>query len=342
MTKKDFSEIKELLQSSSKKIVLIPHKNPDGDAMGSSLALYKFLTNNNHKATVLAPTSYPKFLHWLPNNNKVVVFNKRNQQTIQILKDAEILFFMDFNDLNRIEDMKEYIDESDAVKIMIDHHQQPSDFADYTFVDPKVCAASQMTYHFLENLDVANEIDYDIATCLYTGILTDTGSFRFSTTTSTTHRIVADLIDKGAVNHKIHNNVLDGNTMSRMKLMGVALNNLIVMPESKTAFITMSRKELKENNFEKGDTEGFVNMALSVEGVSVAALFTEDLDHDFVKISLRSKGVFSVNQLSRDNFNGGGHINAAGGKVDDSLQNVVELFKKVVSENKEDIIKSEL
>ena len=339
MTKDDFSEVKELL-SQPKKIVIIPHKNPDGDAMGSSLGLYKYLKNNGHSPIVLAPTRYPKFLHWMPNNESVEIFDENDTSKADIIKQADILFFMDFNTLERIEEMKPIVDSSSAIKIMIDHHQQPDSFPDYTYSDTTICATSQMLYHFFENLNVLDEIDSEIATCMYTGIVTDTGSFRYASTTSTTHRIVAELIDKGAVNYKIHNHIYDGNTMARMKLMGVALNNLVVLDDCKSAYITMTRKELRSNNFQKGDTEGFVNMALSIEGVNVAAIFIEDLEGDFVKISLRSTGSFSVNQLSRDHFNGGGHINAAGGRVDSPIKEVVELFEKVVEINKEQILKS--
>jgi len=339
MTKSDFSAVKELL-SQPKKVVIIPHKNPDGDAMGSSLGLYKYLKVNGHSPVVLAPTPYPKFLHWLPNNNTVEIFKEDDKTKTDLIIQADIIFFMDFNTLERIEEIKPFVEESDAVKIMIDHHQQPDSFPDYIYSDPTICATSQLLYHFLENIGEINKIDADIATCIYTGILTDTGSFRYQTTTSTTHRIVADLIDRGAVNHEIHNNIFDGNTMARMKLMGVALNNLVVMKQYKSAYITMTRKELRANKFQKGDTEGFVNMALSIEGMNVAAIFIEDLEGDFVKISLRSKGKFSVNQMSRDNFNGGGHINAAGGRVDLPIAEVVEIFEKAVKMNKEEILNS--
>jgi len=339
MTKNDFSEIKKIL-SQPKKIVIIPHKNPDGDAMGSSLGLYKYLKNNGHSPVVLAPTAYPKFLHWLPNNDTVEIFNEKDDEKIKILSNAEIIFFMDFNTLERIEEIKPFIERSDAIKIMLDHHQQPDSFPDYTYSDTSICAASQILYHFLEGLDDIDSIDADIATCMYTGILTDTGSFRFPATTATTHRITADLIDKGAINHKIHNNIYDGNTMARMKLMGIALNNLVVLKEYKSAYITMSRRELRANDYRKGDTEGFVNMALSIEGINIAAIFTEDLEGNFVKVSLRSKGNFSVNQLSRENFNGGGHVNAAGGRLDIPIAEVVEVFKKSVKENKDKILKS--
>ena len=340
MTKKEFSEIKGLL-SQPKNHVIIPHRNPDGDAMGSSLALYEYLVNKGHEAVVLAPTSYPDFLKWMPNNDKVVIFEYNEKKGKELLDKADVIFFMDFNALDRIENIKPYILENKkAVKIMIDHHQQPEDFPDYTFSDTSICATSQMLYHFFENIDEVDAINANMATCIYTGILTDTGSFRFPSTTAITHKITADLIERGAVNHQIHSNVFDGNSQARMKLMGVALNNMHVLEDSRSAYITISRKELQENNFKKGDTEGFVNLSLSINGINVAAIFIEDLENDYIKVSLRSKGKFSVNQLSRDHFNGGGHINAAGGRLDTSIEEAVELFKNVVDINKEDIIHS--
>lgn len=337
MIEKDFLEIKKIL-SQPKRIVIIPHRNPDGDAMGSSLAMYKFLKNKGHSPLVLAPTVYPSFLQWLPNNETVEVFD---HSKINIIESAEIIFFMDFNSLSRIDDMRAYIEKSTAIKIMIDHHQQPDDFADYTYSDADMCATSEMVYHFLEKLDGQKSIDNEIATCIYTGILTDTGSFRFNKTTSTTHRIVADLLDRGAINHKIYSSIYDNNTMARMKLMGIALNNLVVKESCNTAYITLNKKELLENGYEKGDTEGFVNMALSIKGITLAAIFIEnEKEIDFVKVSLRSKGNYSVNKMARENFEGGGHDNAAGGKLELPIDEVVKIFEKAVNKDKDKILNS--
>jgi phosphoesterase RecJ-like protein len=212
---------------------------------------------------------------------------------------------------------------------MIDHHQQPDDVK-YMYSDVEICSTCQMVYQFIEMNGDLELIDAAIATCLYTGIMTDTGSFRFRSTTSKTHRIIADLIDKGAQNDKIHNNVYDANSYGRLLLLGQALSNLQIFPTYKTAFITLTEKEKNKFDFQKGDTEGVVNYALSLKGIIFAAIFIEDAEQNIIKISFRSKGAFSVNKLSRNHFNGGGHDNAAGGKFDGSMEETIHFFKELL------------
>ena len=197
-----------------------------------------------------------------------------------------------------------------------------------------------MVYHFIEKMGDIDLIDLDIATCLYTGIMTDTGSFRFRTTTSLTHRVIAHLIDNGAENDRIHSNVYDSNSYGRLQLLGQALSNLEVLPEYKTAYITLTDQEKVANNFTKGDSEGIVNYALSIEGIVMAAIFIEDKEQQIIKISFRSKGTFSVNQFSRENFSGGGHDNAAGGKSDLSIEATIKKFRNLLTENREELVNS--
>jgi len=194
-----------------------------------------------------------------------------------------------------------------------------------------------MIYHFLEMLDTTKSITPEIATCLYVGIMTDTGSFRFSSTTSITHRVIADLIDKGADNSKIHNNVYDTNSFNKLQLLGCALNNLKVLPEFNTAYITLSQEELNKYQFRKGDTEGIVNYGLSIDGIKFAVIFIEHKQEGIVKISLRSKGDFDVNTLAREHFNGGGHINAAGGRSSENLDNTIAYLKSILPHYKEEL-----
>ena len=222
---------------------------------------------------------------------------------------------------------------------MIDHHQQPDDYADITYSDATMCSTCQMVYHFIEQIGLHDQITPQIATCLYTGIMTDTGSFRYRSTTSLTHRVIADLIDKGADNTNIHENIYDTNTFSRLQLLGVALKNLTVVEGLRTAYITLSQEELDRHNFKKGDTEGFVNYGLSVEGIVFAAIFIENEAEKIVKISLRSKGTFSVNEFSREHFSGGGHTNAAGGKSDLSLKETIDKFISILPEYKTSLTK---
>ncbi|MDC9722728.1 MAG: bifunctional oligoribonuclease/PAP phosphatase NrnA [Urechidicola sp.] len=341
MTNTQISEIKDLL-STPQNIVIIPHKNPDGDAIGSSLALYHYL-KDKHAVTIVSPNDYPEFLKWLPSDkNAIRFFDKQNKQSKRVLEKATIVFLLDFNALHRLgSDMEKSVKKFDGTFIMIDHHQQPDPITEYIYSDTSVCSTCQMVYHFLEKLDAVNKVDADIATCLYVGIMTDTGSFRFPSTTSTTHRIIADLIDKGADNAQIHNNVYDVNSYGRLQLLGKALSNLKVETEFRTSYITLSQAELDEFDFQKGDTEGVVNYALSLDGIIFAAIFIEDVEQKIIKMSLRSKGAFSVNQFARNHFNGGGHDNAAGGRSEMTLEETVNNFLSLLPTYKTELLRSD-
>lgn len=330
MNKDDFRHLKQEL-SSPKKIVIVTHRNPDGDAYGSSLGLYWFLLKSGHEVKVLSPNDCPGFLKWMPGEDQIEIFEMDPVKGKKLLGEAEMVFTLDFNAFHRLgETMGPAMELIDPVFIMIDHHQQPDDFAKYQFVDPKMSSTSEMVYQFIERLGQIELINKDIASCLYTGILTDTGSFRFPATTSDTHRVVADLLDKGANNSDIYNKIHDVNTYSRMQLLGRALDNMVVLERFHTAYITLSQNELNRYNFQRGDTEGFVNYALSIKNVMFAAIFIEDKKQKIIKISFRSFGDFSVNEFSRNNFNGGGHINAAGGRSDLSLKDTVKKFVEIL------------
>lgn len=307
MTQNQIKEIKALLAEPTS-IAIIPHRNPDGDAIGSSLALFHYLKSKGHEVTVVAPNDFPHFLKWMPGNEFIRFFDKQNKQSKRVLSKASIVFLLDFNALHRIgEDMQKTAEKFEGDFVMIDHHQQPdTSITELIYSDTSICSTSQMIYHFLEMLDDEDTITSDMATCMYTGIMTDTGSFRFPSTTSTTHRIIANLIDFGANNAQIHNNIYDTNSFNRLQLLGRALSNLKVESDCRTAYITLSQSELNSFNFKKGDTEGVVNYALSLENIVFAAIFIEDEEQKIIKISFRSKGVFSVNQFARNHFNGGG------------------------------------
>jgi phosphoesterase RecJ-like protein len=337
MEKSQLHKLQSFL-STKKDIVIVPHRNPDGDAMGSTLALCQYFNSKNHSATVVVPNEYPDFLRWLPGSEKVILFDKQNKQAKRAIDASDIIFLLDFNALHRVgDDMAKTLEAYENDFAMIDHHQQPDDVATYLYSDTSICSTAQMVYHFLEMLNDTDAITKDIATCLYTGIMTDTGSFRFRSTTSETHRIVAKLIEKGAENDKIHSNVYDSNSYNRLLLLGQALTNLKIFPEYKTAFITLSEKEKNKFNYKKGDTEGVVNYALSLHDIVFAAIFIEDEEQKIIKISFRSKGSFSVNQFARNYFNGGGHDNAAGGKSDLSLKKTVDYFTSLLPNYKNEL-----
>lgn len=333
MTQHDISDIKQLL-STQKAIVIVPHKNPDGDAIGSSLALYLYLSNQNHTVSIVAPNDYPDFLKWLPKEETIIKYESQREASKVLIENADIIFTLDFNALHRIGEMEQPLQDSNAIKIMIDHHQQPDGYAKYMYSDTSMSSTCEMIYNFIDMLGDSNLITKDISTSLYAGIMTDTGSFRYPSTTSKTHHVVADLMSKGADNASIHNAIYDTNSPERLLLLGCALRNLKVLPQFKTAFITLSQEELNTFDFKKGDTEGFVNYGLSVENVVFAAIFIEHKQEGIIKISLRSKGNFSVNEFARAHFDGGGHTNAAGGKSDLNLNDTVEKFITTLSSYK--------
>jgi phosphoesterase RecJ-like protein len=330
-------EIKDLFRV-PRHIVIVPHKNPDGDAMGSALALFNYLKGYHKNVTVIAPNDYPQFLKWLPGNDTVVIFEAESDKALALIKEADVVFTLDFNALHRAgETLGNHLKESNAVKIMIDHHQEPDDYAQYMYSDVDMSSTCEMVYNFFEMTDGLDALTPDIATCLYTGIMTDTGSFRFPSTSSHTHRIVADLMEKGAKNSEIHNRIYDTNSFERLQLLGRALQNLRILPEYRTAYITLSQEELDSHNFKKGDTEGFVNYGLSLDGIVFAAIFIENRKEQIIKISLRSKGDFSVNEFSRTHFNGGGHINAAGGRSYSDLKSTIDKFISILPQYKTEL-----
>lgn len=328
------AQLKTLL-SSKKRMVVIGHRNPDGDAIGSCLGLHFYLKKLGHDTSVVMPNDFPDFLRWLPGTSEIFNFEKQNQQALRRIEDAEIIFTLDFNSLSRVGDMKAILSKSKADFVMIDHHQQPDDYPIIRYSDTAMGSTCEMVYHTIDALNGTENITPEMATLLYAGIMTDTGSFRFPSTTPTTHRVIASLIEHGAKNAEIHQNIYDTNSPSRMKLLGIALENLNVLPAFNSAYITISQKELDDNNFKKGDTEGFVNFALSVQGVRFAIIFIENTQESIVKISLRSKGDFSVNEFSRAHYSGGGHTNAAGGRSELSLEETVKQFISILPRYKE-------
>ncbi|MGB0896230.1 MAG: DHH family phosphoesterase [Flavobacteriaceae bacterium] len=326
-----------VLLQESKNIVITCHKGPDGDAIGASLALYLFLQKLQKNVTVIVPDDFPYFLKWLPEHDNIKCYDTEKEISDQLISNANLIFSLDYNALNRTGDMVTALSAATGKFIMIDHHQQPDNYAEVTYSDTSICSTCQMVYHFIEALGYVDMIDIDIAQCIYTGIMTDTGSFRFRSTTSTTHRVIANLIDKGIDNASIHQNVYDSNSYNRLQLLGKALTNLKVIPELHTAYITLSKQELEDFNAQKGDTEGVVNYALSLQGIKLAAIFKEDVSNNLVKMSFRSKGSFSVNEFARTHFNGGGHINAAGAASDLSLNDTLEKFISILPSYKKEL-----
>ena len=326
----DIQAIKSLL-ATPKKIAIIPHRSPDGDAMGSTLGLYHFLLKYNHEPVVIAPNEFPDFLGWLPGSENVLVFEKDKENCSKVLGEADVIFTLDFNALHRVGEMEKVLEKLTAPFIMIDHHQKPDDYAAYMYSDASFGSTCEMLYNFIHFLGEGEAIDKTIGTCIYTGILTDSGSFKFPGTTGDTHRIVAKLIDLGVENTLIPTLLFENSSYNRLQLLGRALQNMKVIPEHKTSYITLSQEELNLFQHVKGDTEGIVNYGLSIKGIQFTAIFIENKDENIIKISFRSQGGFDVNQFARDHFNGGGHRNAAGGKSEASMAETIQKFEDLVT-----------
>jgi phosphoesterase RecJ-like protein len=333
----EIASLRELL-ATPKQIVITTHHKPDGDAMGSSLGLYNYLIQLGHHVQVITPTDYPDFLAWMPGNENVMIYTGTIERSATLVAEAELIFCLDFNTLSRINELGELVRASSAFKIMIDHHLDPEDFDDYRHWDINACASAQLVYDFIANVLHHKElINKDVATCLYTGIMTDSASFRLPNTTSDVHRIAADLIDAGAVNWRIHELVYSNSSESRLRFLGYCLSEkLEVLYDYNTALISVTKDELEKYDVVTGDTEGVVNYALSITGIRLAAFIVERTDK--VKLSLRSRGDFPANDICKKYFNGGGHRNAAGGTSTDSLEEVIQQFKLILPEYKKLLI----
>ena len=327
-------DIKDLLLDKSK-ILITTHVNPDGDAIGSSLGLYNFLIKLGHEVIVVVPNDYPDYLKWMKSDKKILNFSDNTDKVQKLINDIQIIFCLDFNNLSRINELGKLIEKSNAKKVLIDHHLNPDDFYDFKYHDVNASATAELVYDLISYID-DNLIDKDISDCIYTGILTDTGSFRFSSTTSKVHRIIAKLLDAGVKSEKIGKKIYESNSFDKLKLLGYSLSEkLEIICNGKVAYIVLTRKDLLNHNYRKGDTEGIVNYALSILGVNMAVLIIETKDR--IKFSFRSSGNFSVNKFANKYFNGGGHKNAAGGSIEDKLSVALNIFLKSVSKNEKQL-----
>ncbi|MFN8337373.1 MAG: DHH family phosphoesterase [Cyclobacteriaceae bacterium] len=321
----------------TRQVVIVTHHKPDADALGSSLGLAGYLRKKGHSVTVITPSDYPEFLHWMPGNAGVLALDKGNEKLIHDkINAAEIIFCLDFSALKRIQDLTEVVRNSSAKKAMIDHHLDPEDFADFVKWDVRSASTAQLIFNLIRELGDEQLIDADIADCLYAGLMTDTGSFRHSNTHHEEFAVAGELVRLGADPSKVSKLIYDNNTLERLRLMGFVLSEkLKVLPEYRTAYMTLSADELKRLGSQTGDTEGLVNYGLSIKGIKLSVMIHERKDS--VKLSLRSLGEFSVNEMARRHFEGGGHRNASGGSSSLSLDQTLQKFLSILPEYKEEL-----
>ena len=327
------NEIHDLL-AIPRKIVITTHMNPDGDAIGSSLALFGYLAGKGHEVSVVIPDPDPAFLHWMPFHSSILVFREQKELCTVKIAGAEIIFCVDFNGLGRLNEAEDSVRHSAAKKILIDHHTNPENDFDLIISQVKVSSTSELIYDFIVSGGDTARITKDIAACIYTGIITDTGSFSYSCNYEKTYLVTADLYKRGIDGEHIHRLVYDTYSENRLRLLGHSISNkLVVLTEFHTAYIFLSKEDLDRFNYQVGDTEDIVNYGLSIDGINLAALFSER--NGVVRISLRSKGNFSVNDIARKYYNGGGHVNAAGANSYVSLEETVKIFVEMLPSYRE-------
>jgi bifunctional oligoribonuclease and PAP phosphatase NrnA len=333
---KPISDIFPLL-ATPKKVVITFHQKPDADAMGSGLALYHFLVQFGHTVNVVSPTNWPSFLNWMPGSKNVIDFEMQTEKAKRYLKEAEWLFCLDFNVLARTKKMEPLLLELTCTKILIDHHEQPDfDWFDYGISDATKSSTAELIFDFIEASGHSDKINIAVADCLYAGVMTDTGSFRFDSTSASVHRMVAFLKERGLEHSRIHENLFDNFLETRFRFFGnTLLNRMEIFYEYNAALIAIPQSDLIKFNVKTGDTEGLVNYPLSIKGIKLAAVIIDRGDER--KSSFRSKGGFDVNTFARKYFNGGGHFNAAGGRNTEPLDEVVQKFKKALKENEKEL-----
>ena len=330
-------EFKEYLKI-PRKAVLLTHFKPDADALGSALGLSRYLKKKGHSSTVITPSDYPDFLSWMPGNKDVFIFTKgKSDKAADLINQADMVFCLDFSCLNRINDLGEMVRKAPAKKVLIDHHLEPERFADFEQWDDSAASTAELVYKLIAALGDAELVDADLADCLYAGIMTDTGSFRHSNTSHQVFQIASELVARGANPYKVSKLVYDTNTIERLRLMGYVLSEkLQVLPEYRTAYIALTAEELKRFGSQTGDTEGLVNYGLAIKGIKLSVLISDRKEN--IKLSLRSLGNFSVNEMAKTHFDGGGHRNAAGGQTTLTLEQTIKKFLDILPLYKDQLI----
>ena len=334
----NIKELKALL-AYPKDIVITTHRNPDGDAIGSSLAVYHFLNKLGHAVRIVSPSEYPDVFGWMKDIEKIIIYDTDPEDAQDVIQRADMIFCLDFNALDRIDKVGELIEKAKGVKVMVDHHLYPEPFPEFMLSDTTASSTCELVFDLITGLGWKEHMDHIIGECLFTGILTDTGSFKYSTSAKL-YRIVAELIEFGVDDYRLQDLIFNSMQEKHLRLLGHCLNNRMeILEEYQTGIITLTKEDYADFDIQRGDTEGIVNFLLKVKKVKVAAFITEQ--PTIVKISLRSKGDFSVQEIARRHFKGGGHKNASGGYSFQSLSATVRRFKGVLPQYKDQLMPSE-
>ena len=313
------------------KIVIVSHVSPDGDAIGSSLGLWHFLNTQDKTVHVIVPNAFPDFLKWMPGAKEVIQYNRYKEFADKLIMEADVICCLDFNVLSRIDEMEEIVSASPGRKMIVDHHLYPGDFARIVISHPQISSTSELVFRLICQLGNFSDITKEAAECIYTGMMTDTGGFTYNSNNREIYLIIGELLSKGIDKDEIYRKVFNTHSEGRLRLMGYVLyEKMQVFPQFNAALISLTREEQQKFEYKKGDTEGFVNMPLSMKGICFSVFLREDTEKDMVKVSLRSVGTFPCNEVAAEFFNGGGHLNASGGEFYGPLEEAVALFKQAL------------
>ena len=313
------------------KIVIVSHVSPDGDAIGSSLGLWHFLNSQDKNVHVIVPNAFPDFLKWMPGAKEVIQYNRYKEFADKLIMEADVICCLDFNVLSRIDEMEEIVRVSPGRKMIVDHHLYPGDFARIVISHPQISSTSELVFRLICQLGNFSDITKEAAECIYTGMMTDTGGFTYNSNDREIYLIIGELLSKGIDKDEIYRNVFNTHSEGRLRLMGYVLyEKMQVFPQFNAALITLTREEQKKFQYKKGDTEGFVNMPLSMKGICFSVFLREDTEKDMIKVSLRSVGTFPCNEVAAEFFGGGGHLNASGGEFYGPMEEAVALFKQAL------------
>jgi phosphoesterase RecJ-like protein len=307
-------------------IVIIGHVSPDGDAIGSSLGLWHFLLTQEKSVRIIVPNAFPDFLKWMPGSDEIVLYDRNRGFADRLISEADIICCLDFNALNRIESMAASVKAAGAKKILIDHHLHPEEFCDITISHPHISSTSELVFRLICRMGSFDDITIEGAQCIYTGMMTDTGGFTYNSNSREIYFIISELLSIGIDKDEIYRKVYNTYSESRLRLMGYVLSQMQTYPDCHAAMISLTKQEQSQFNYIRGDSEGFVNIPLSIKNTILSCFLREDTERPIIKVSLRSVGTFPCNQLAAEFFNGGGHLNAAGGEVRGTMEDAKQLF----------------
>jgi len=331
-SKTDIERLGQVIDG-NKMFVLTCHAGPDGDALGSTLGMAHYLKALGKEAVVIVPDAYPDFLAWMPGSQEIVRFDKYGEKAGLMIAMADVIMAMDYNALSRVDDMGALIEKAKAVKVLVDHHLRPDTFCDISFSYPQLSSTCEVVFRLVVAMGGYDRLTKQACECLYAGVMTDTGNFSYGPCTQELYLIVSMLMQKEINKDRIYNKVFNNYSEGRLRLMGYVLyEKMRVFPEEHAALITLSREEMKRFDFNKGDTEGLVNIPLQMKGIYFSAFLREDTEKDVIRVSLRSQGTFPCNKFAAKYFNGGGHLNASGGQYDGTLQGAIGVFEEALKE----------